>query len=57
MKNALVAKILYEVADLLELEGVPFKPRAYRRAARAIEDCPTPIEDLAAEGRLTEIAG
>lgn len=57
MKNALVARILYEVADLLELGDVPFKPRAYRRAARAIEDCPTPIEDLAAEGRLMEIAG
>lgn len=57
MKNALVARVLDEVANLLELKGVQFKPRAYRRAARAIEDLPTPIEDLAAEGRLTEISG
>jgi DNA polymerase (family 10) len=57
MKNARVARILYEVADLLELDDVPFKPRAYRRAAQAIEDCSTPIEDLAAEERLTELPG
>ncbi|MCX7750804.1 MAG: DNA polymerase/3'-5' exonuclease PolX [Candidatus Bipolaricaulota bacterium] len=57
MKNALVAKILYEVADLLELQDVPFKPRAYRRAARAVEDCPTPVEDLVAEGRIRELPG
>ena len=57
MKNRLVAKILYEVADLLELEGVEFKPRAYRRAAQAVESCPTPIEDLVAQGRLHELPG
>ncbi|MBC7092794.1 DNA polymerase/3'-5' exonuclease PolX, partial [Candidatus Bipolaricaulota bacterium] len=57
MKNRLVAKILYEVAELLELEGVQFKPRAYRRAAQSVESCPTPIEDLVAEGRLGELPG
>lgn len=57
MKNRLVAKILYEVADLLELEGVEFKPRAYRRAAQAVESCPVPIEDLVEQGRLHELAG
>jgi DNA polymerase (family 10) len=57
MKNRLVAKILYEVADLLELEGVEFKPRAYRRAAQAVESCPIPVEDLVAQGRLRELPG
>jgi len=57
MKNRLVAKILYEVADLLELEGVEFKPRAYRRAAQAVESCPIPIEDLVEQGRLHELPG
>ncbi|MGB9861521.1 MAG: helix-hairpin-helix domain-containing protein, partial [Candidatus Bipolaricaulaceae bacterium] len=52
-----MAKILYEVADLLELEGVEFKPRAYRRAAQAVESCPVPIEDLVAQGRLRELPG
>ncbi len=57
MKNPLVARILYEVADLLDLAAVPFKPRAYRRAARAVEDCPTPIEDLVAAGRVADLPG
>lgn len=57
MKNALVARILDEVADLLELADVPFKPRAYRRAARAVEDCSTPVEDLVASGRIRDLPG
>jgi len=57
MKNREVARILYEVADLLELEGVEFKPRAYRRAAQAVESCPVPIEELVREGRVTELPG
>ena len=57
MQNRKVAQILYEVADLLELEGVEFKPRAYRRAAQAVESCPVPIEDLVREGRVTELPG
>ena len=57
MKNKLVARILYEIADLLELEGVPFKPRAYRRAAQAVESCSTPIEDLVVAGKLNELPG
>ena len=37
MRNAEVAKILYEIADLLELQDIQFKPRAYRKAAQVIE--------------------
>ena len=36
MKNRLVARILYEIADLLALDGVAFKPQAYRRAAQGV---------------------
>jgi DNA polymerase (family 10) len=50
MKNALVAGILYQVADLLEMQNVQFKPQAYRRAARSIESLQKPIEEIAAEG-------
>lgn len=59
MKNALVAGILYQVADLLEMQGVAFKPQAYRRAARSIEALDKPVEDVAAEGAnaLQEIPG
>ncbi|MBU6998946.1 MAG: DNA polymerase/3'-5' exonuclease PolX [Theionarchaea archaeon] len=37
MDNSDVARILQEIADLLELQGVKFKPQAYRKAARSIE--------------------
>ncbi|NMA10041.1 MAG: DNA polymerase/3'-5' exonuclease PolX, partial [Methanomicrobiales archaeon] len=55
--NVEVAAILYEVADLLELKGVRFKPQAYRRAALAIETLPESIADVAREGDLDEIPG
>ena len=32
-----IAKIFREIADLLEIKGVDFKPAAYRRAAAALE--------------------
>ena len=57
MKNELVARILYEIADLLDLDGVAFKPRAYRRAAEVIESLDEPIEDLVASGRHAELPG
>ncbi len=57
MKNALVARILYEIADLLDLDGVAFKPRAYRRAAEVVESLAEPIEDLVASGAHAELPG
>ena len=47
MKNKEVASVLYEIADLLEIQGVEFKPRAYRKAAQNIEGLGTDIEGLA----------
>lgn len=43
MKNLEIAKIFYEMAEILELQGVQWKPQAYRKAARSIE---TLSEDL-----------
>lgn len=57
MKNELVARILYEIADLLDLDGVAFKPRAYRRAAEVVESLGEPIEDLVASGQHAELPG
>jgi len=57
MKNQLVARILYEIADLLDLDGVAFKPRTYRRAAGTIESLCAPVEDLVAEGKHFELPG
>lgn len=57
VKNALVAQILYDIADRLDLEGIAFKPRAYRRAAREVESLATPIEDLVATGKHVDLPG
>ena len=57
MKNLLVAKILNEVADMLDMQGVEFKPNAYRRAARTIESLAEPIEQVYAKGKLEELPG
>lgn len=37
MINKKIAEILYETAELLDIEGVAFKPKAYRKAAKALE--------------------
>ncbi|MDO8555444.1 MAG: DNA polymerase/3'-5' exonuclease PolX [bacterium] len=43
MLNQKLYKIFYEFAKLLEINGVPFKPAAYEKVARAIEGL---IEDV-----------
>jgi DNA polymerase (family 10) len=57
MKNQLVARILYEIAELLALDGVAFKPQAYRRAAQVIETLGEPIESLVAAGTHRDLPG
>ncbi|MEM7819789.1 MAG: DNA polymerase/3'-5' exonuclease PolX [Candidatus Aenigmatarchaeota archaeon] len=57
MKNQIVAKILYEIADLLELKGVEFKPYAYRRAAQTVESLSKDIEEVYKEGKLEDLPG
>ena len=58
MKNQLVANILYQIADLLDLKGeIFFKTRAYRMAAQTIEVLEEDIEVLTNEDRLQEIPG
>jgi DNA polymerase (family 10) len=57
MDNNEIAAIFYEVADILDLQGVAFKPNAYRRAARSIESLEEDISKVAAEGKLAEIPG
>ena len=49
-RNAEIADLLDEFADLLDAQGVEYKPRAYRRAADNIREHPEPIEHLAADG-------
>ena len=58
MKNQLVADILYQIADLLDLKGeMFFKTRAYRLAAQTIEVLDEDIKTITEEGRLNLIPG
>src|SRR5213596_3787070 len=60
MQNAEIARLLGDVADLLEISaGNPFKVRAYRNAARTVADHPDPIAELVSGGDfdLTDLPG
>ena len=57
MDNKGVAEVFDEIADLLDLQGVAFKPVAYRRAARNIESMEDDVNDLAAAEALEDIPG
>jgi DNA polymerase (family 10) len=57
MKNKEVAYVLHEIADILEIQAVKFKPRAYRRAAQNIESLGEPIEEVHKNGKLRDISG
>jgi len=57
MKNQLVATILNQVADLMEIDEVDFRTKAYRRAAHTVENLSEDIEDIKNEGRLTDLPG
>jgi DNA polymerase (family X) len=56
MRNAEIAAALRELGILYELDGADrFRVQAYREAARTVAESPVSIEQLAEEGRLTEL--
>jgi DNA polymerase (family 10) len=58
MRNAEIAAALRELGILYELDGADrFRVLAYREAARTAADSPVSLEQLAGEGRLTELPG
>jgi DNA polymerase (family 10) len=60
MENPAIAALFDEMADLLELEGaLVFRVRAYRNAARVIQEQDQPLRDLVKENpeALTELPG
>lgn len=50
MKNQEIADILYQMADMLEILNVQWKPVAYRKAARNIETLSEDIEKVYRKG-------
>ena len=60
MKNQEIAKIFYEIANYLEMEGVAFKPYAYQKAALTLETLEKDVEEIYKRGgvkALKEIPG
>jgi len=57
--NKAIAGILYETADMLEIDGQDsFRIRSYRNAAQAVENHPQPIKDIIGEPKkVLEIPG
>ena len=52
MTNKEISKILYEIAILLEMKGVAFKPRAYEKAAHSVEALAEDVKDIYRQGGL-----
>lgn len=60
MTNKEIARIFHEMAAFYEMEGIPFKPQAYEKAALSIETLGEEIKEIYKKrGRevLTEIPG
>ena len=60
MENAEIARLFREMAELLEIEGAnTFRIRAYRNAARVVEEHTEPIADLVKHdgAKLRELPG
>ena len=46
MDNRQIGRALREISLFLEMDGVPFKPRAFEKAALAIEALDHPVEKV-----------
>ena len=57
MKNQLIISILNNIADILDLQEVKFKPQAYRRVAVSVSALQEPIEEIYERGELYELKG
>ncbi|OGF61910.1 DNA polymerase III [Candidatus Giovannonibacteria bacterium RIFCSPLOWO2_01_FULL_44_40] len=55
MSNQEIAKILREMAELYEMEGVLFKPRAYEKAALGVEALNKEVKDIYKENGPKEL--
>jgi DNA polymerase (family X) len=58
MRNGEIAEAFEELASLYELDGaVVYRVVAYRNAAKAIREAGVSVEEMAKQGRATELAG
>ena len=52
MTNQKIAKILYEISILLDMDDIQFKPRAYEKAALTIQDLNDDLEEIYKKGGI-----
>jgi len=52
MNNSEIASIFFEMADILEMQNVEWKPRAYRDAARSVDSLKKDVSDIYSKGGL-----
>ncbi len=60
LRNSELARAFRDIAAYLDMEDVPFKPRAYEKAAQAIEAIDRPLAELYRDGgekALAELPG
>jgi len=53
--NDELAKIFYKMADILEIQGIAWKPQAYRRVAKALETMQGDIRKIYKKGGLKAV--
>ena len=57
MTNKEIAKILYEISEYLAMEDVPFKPRAYEKAAMSVEALEESVSEIYKKGGKKSLDG
>ena len=50
--NKEIARILRATAEYLAMDEIPFKPQAYARAARSLEELEARVDDIYREGGI-----
>ena len=55
VNNKKLARIFEEIAELLEIKGVSYKPKAYKKAARILRVLDKDVSDIYKESGLDGI--
>jgi len=55
MINNELAKILYEMAEFLDMKEIPFKPRAYEKAANSVEALEKNVKEIYSSGGVKSL--
>ena len=53
--NDEIARVLYEIGEYLDMQGVQFKPRAYEKAAQTIEGLQEEVTEIYKKGGLKAV--